>query len=132
MQLDHVTIRTQNLAATRAFFLEVFEHLEEGSRPRAIQRIPGHWLYAKDQPIVHIIGAYGQGFDGAPEAWDHIAFKLDGYDEFRARLNALKIPYSPMELPELGERRLFIRAPGGPVIETVFRENRENEGQVDG
>lgn len=123
MQLDHVTIRTTNLAATRAFFLEVFEHLEEKPRPRAIQRIPGHWLYAGEEPIVHIIGAYGQGFDGAPEAWDHMAFRLEGYDAFRAKLIDLMVPYSPMELPELNERRLFFRAPGGPVIEVVFREN---------
>ena len=39
-ELDHVTIRTRDLAVTREFFLNVFE-LEEKVRPAAIQRIPG-------------------------------------------------------------------------------------------
>lgn len=127
MQLDHVTIRTTNLLVARDFFLEVFDHLEERPRPRAIQRIPGHWLFAGNAPIVHLIGAYGQGQDSAPEAWDHVAFRLTGYDAFRSKLILLNIPYSPMELPELNERRLFFRTPGGPVIETVFRETLSSE-----
>jgi hypothetical protein len=32
--------------ATRSFFLTVFD-LEEGERPLAIQRIPGHWIYSE-------------------------------------------------------------------------------------
>lgn len=121
MHLDHVTLRTRDLNATRDFFITVFG-LEERPRPRAIQRIPGHWLYAGDAPIVHLIAAAGQGFDHAPEAWDHVGFRLSGHDAFRAKLRGLGIAYSPMELPELGERRLFFRAPGGPLIEAVFRE----------
>ncbi|UWQ81493.1 glyoxalase (plasmid) [Leisingera sp. S132] len=122
MQLDHITIRTSNLPEARAFFLEVFPDLEERPRPKAIQAIPGHWLFAKDEPIVHLIGSHDGHLDRGGEAWDHIGFRLKGYEAFRARLDRLKIPFAPMELPELGERRLFFRTPGGPVIETVFRE----------
>ena len=39
-ELDHVTIRTRDLAATREFFINVFG-LEERARPAAIQPIPG-------------------------------------------------------------------------------------------
>ena len=60
MHIDHVTIRTRDTVATRDFFLDLFD-LKEGTRPQAIRRIPGCWLYAGDQPIVHIIGAYGSG-----------------------------------------------------------------------
>lgn len=129
MHLDHVTLRTRNLKATRNFFIGLFG-LTEGPRPKAIQRIPGHWLYEGDAPIVHLIGAQGQGFDHAAEAWDHVAFRLSGHAAFRARLEALGLPYSPMELPELGEQRLFFRAPGGPLIEAVFRaEGPETDTQ---
>jgi catechol 2,3-dioxygenase-like lactoylglutathione lyase family enzyme len=38
MHLDHVTIRTRDLRATRSLFLTVFD-LEEGKRPLAIRRI---------------------------------------------------------------------------------------------
>ncbi len=37
------------------------------------------------------------------------------------KLDRLSIPYSQMNLPELGERRLFIRTPTGVLLELVFR-----------
>ncbi|MFD2206390.1 hypothetical protein [Kiloniella antarctica] len=121
MQLDHITIRTRNLVATRDFFLSVFD-LEERNRPRTIQRIPGHWLYADDQPIIHLIGSHGHGIDGAAEAFDHVGLRLKGYTTFREKLDLLGIRYSPMDLPEINERRLFFRTPCGPLLEAVFSE----------
>jgi glyoxylase I family protein len=121
MNLDHVTIRTRDLQATRSFFLTVFD-LEEGERPLAIQGIPGHWLYARGHPLVHIIGSQGTGFDRAAEAIDHVGFRLKGYAAFREKLDKLDIHYSTMDLADLGERRLFFRAPGGPLLEAVFSE----------
>lgn len=126
MQLDHVTIRTRNLPATRDFFLEVFD-LEERERPKAIQRIPGHWLYAGDRPLIHLISSHGQGIDRAAEAIDHIGLRLEGYADFRAKLDRLGIRYSPMDLPELEERRLFFHTPGGPLLEAVFSEPMTEE-----
>jgi glyoxylase I family protein len=120
MQLDHVTLRTSDLAATRHFFLDLFD-LKEGSRPAAIRRIPGHWLYAGDAPIVHLIAGQATTRVGS-EAWDHVGFRLSGYAAFRDKLDKRDIPYSPMDLPEINERRLFFRAPGGPLIEAVFRD----------
>ncbi|WP_417453870.1 hypothetical protein [Kiloniella sp.] len=119
MQLDHVTIRTRNLAVTRDFFLSVFD-LEERERPQTIKRIPGHWLYSNDRPIVHLIGSQGHGIDCAAEAFDHVAFRLHGYQEFREKLRKLGIRYSCMDLPEIEERRLFFRTPCGPLLEAVF------------
>jgi glyoxylase I family protein len=121
MNLDHVTVRTRDLQATRSFFLTVFD-LEEGERPLAIQRIPGHWLYEQGHPLVHIIGSQGSGFDRSAEAIDHVGFRMAGYSEFRGKLDRLGIQYSTMDLADLGERRLFFRTPGGPLLEAVFSE----------
>ena len=122
MKLDHVTIRTRDLQATRSFFLSVFD-LEEGERPLAIQRrIPGHWLYSEGHPLVHLIGSQGSGIDRAAEAIDHIGLRMEGYAEFRNKLDRLGIRYTPMDLADLRERRLFFRAPGGPLLEAVFSE----------
>jgi len=122
MKLDHVTIRTRDLPATRDFFLKVFD-LTEGERPLAIQRrIPGHWLYSEGHPLVHIIGSQGQGIDRAAEAIDHVGFRMQGYAELRNKLDRLGIRYSTMDLADLEERRLFFRAPGGPLLEAVFSE----------
>jgi len=127
MHLDHVTLRTRNLPRTLAFFIEVFG-LVEKPRPEAIRRIPGHWLFAGEAPIVHLIASRGLGPSGGPEAWDHVGFRLSGYAGFRARLEALGIRYSTMELPELEERRLFFHAPCGQLIETVFRDGTPETG----
>jgi glyoxylase I family protein len=122
MKLDHVTIRTRDLQAARNFFLSVFD-LREGERPLAIQRrIPGHWLYSEGHPLVNIIGSQGSGFDRSAEAIDHVGLRMEGYAEFRNKLDQLGIRYSRMDLADLGERRLFFRAPGGPLLEAVFSE----------
>jgi glyoxylase I family protein len=121
MHIDHVTIRTRDITTTRDFFVDLFD-LKEGTRPQAIRRIPGFWLYANDKPIVHIIGAYGGNSEPQAEAIDHVGLKLEGYDAFRKKLEDRNIRYSPMDIPELSERRLFFRAPGGPLLEAVFSE----------
>jgi glyoxylase I family protein len=131
MQLDHVTLRTRNLEDTRDFFVRVFG-LEERPRPAAIQRLPGHWLYAGDAPIVHLIGSRGTGLNHSPEAWDHVGFRMNGYRAFRGRLEMLNIDYAPMDLPELGERRLFLHAPCGQLIEVVFRDDESEVKKADG
>ena len=121
MKLDHVTIRTRDLQATRGFFLTLFD-LREGERPLAIQRIPGHWLYSEGHPLVHMIGSQGYGIDPAAEAIDHVGLRMEGYAEFRNKLDQLGIRYSTMDLADIQERRLFFRAPGGPLLEAVFSE----------
>jgi glyoxylase I family protein len=121
MNLDHVTIRTRDLEATRSFLLTVFD-LEEGPRPLAIRRIPGHWLYSEGHPLVHIIGSQGDKVDRSAEAIDHVGLRMKGYAEFRKKLDQLRIRYSTMDLADLQERRLFFHAPGGPLLEAVFSE----------
>ena len=121
MHLDHVTIRTRDLETTRRFLVRVFD-LEEGERPLAIRRIPGHWLYSDGHPVVHIIGSQGSRIDGSAEAIDHVGLRMEGYAAFRKKLDQLGIRYSPMDLADLQQRRLFFRAPGGPLLEAVFSE----------
>ncbi len=122
MHLDHVTLRTRDLATTREFLIQILD-LEERDRPKQIQRlVPGHWLYADDQPLFHLIPSRGNGPDMSAEAIDHVGIHLDGYDEFRSKLDGLDVPYSLMDLPELDERRVFFRTPGGPLLEAVFNK----------
>lgn len=121
MIIDHVTIRTRAINVTRDFFVDLFD-LQEGSRPQAIQRIPGVWLYAKDKPLIHIIGSFGGSTEPQTEAIDHVGLKLEDYAGFRKKLDDRNIPYSTMDLAEIAERRLFFRAPGGPLLEAVFSE----------
>jgi catechol 2,3-dioxygenase-like lactoylglutathione lyase family enzyme len=119
MELDHATLRTHDLEGTRAFF-EAVLGMKPGYRPAF--PFPGHWLYAGDKPIVHLIPSRGASLGHEGEAIDHVAFRLADYDGMRGKLESLAIPYSRMALPELGERRLFVRTPTGILLELVFRE----------
>jgi len=127
MHIDHTTLRTDHLEETRDFFIRVFG-MVEGPRPASIARaIPGHWLYWKDAPLVHLIpGSFYHDRTGkaAAEAIDHTAFYMEDYDGFKQRLIDLGIKFSPMDLPETGERRIFLKTPTGILLETVFRADK--------
>lgn len=117
--LDHVTLRTADLEGTRAF-LETVLDLKPGYRPAF--GFPGYWLYAGKDPIVHLIPGHKGLVDRHGETIDHAGFRLENYAGKRAKLDELGIPYSTMDLPELGERRLFVHTPTGILLELVFRE----------
>jgi catechol 2,3-dioxygenase-like lactoylglutathione lyase family enzyme len=119
--LDHVTLRTNDLEGTRAF-LEAVLDLRPGDRPAF--SFPGYWLYADGEPVVHLIPGHGGPVDRTGETIDHVGFRLADHDGMRRRLDGLGIPYSRMELPELGERRLFIRTPTKILLELVFRDTK--------
>ena len=119
--LDHVTLRTNDLEGTRAF-LEAVLDLRPGDRPAF--SFPGYWLYADGEPVVHLIPGHGGPVDRTGETIDHVGFRLADHDGMRRRLDGLGIPYSRMELPELGERRLFIRTSTKILLELVFRDTK--------
>jgi catechol 2,3-dioxygenase-like lactoylglutathione lyase family enzyme len=126
MTLDHVTLRTADLEGTRAF-LEATLDLKVGYRPAF--SFPGYWLYAGDEPIVHLLPGRAGPVDRHGETIDHVGFRLDDYDGKRRKLDELGIDYSTMELAELGERRLFIKTPNGILLELVFREGQPLQAQ---
>jgi len=119
--LDHVTLRTNDLEGTRAF-LEAVLDLRPGYRPAF--SFPGYWLYVDGEPVVHLIPGHGGPVDRTGETIDHVGFRLADHDGMRRRLDGLGIPYSRMELPELGERRVFIRTPTKILLELVFRDSK--------
>jgi glyoxylase I family protein len=124
MHIDHTTLRTAHLEKTRDFMVLVFD-LVVGPRPAAIAaNISGYWLYYKDAPIVHLIESpyyYNELTDTATEAIDHTAFFMEDYEAFKQKLTDLQVPFSLMSLPDIGERRIFLRTPTGILLETVFR-----------
>jgi hypothetical protein len=97
--------------------------LKPGYRPDFL--FPGYWLYAGDAPIVHLIPGRARPADRAEETIDHVAFRLADHDAKCSKLVRLGIAYSPIALPKLCERRLFIHPPSGILIELVFRQGRE-------
>jgi catechol 2,3-dioxygenase-like lactoylglutathione lyase family enzyme len=120
MLIDHVTLRTADLEGTKVF-LEDLLGLTVGARPDF--GFPGYWLYDEGEPVVHLIPGAGATVGRDAETIDHVGFRLQGYQAFRKKLDDAATAYSTMDLPELGERRLFVRTPGGILLELVFRED---------
>ncbi|MFM0303394.1 VOC family protein [Paraburkholderia sediminicola] len=129
MQLDHATIVTADLDTARRFFVDVVG-LTQGARPPF--SIDGYWLYANGRPVIHLIDATVPAIAGrAAPRIDHIAFRLESADEWRAllqRLQAADMPYQLAEVPQMGaqqaELQLFVALAPGVVIEFVTAQRR--------
>jgi glyoxylase I family protein len=124
MHIDHTTLRTAHLKETCDFMVRVFD-LVVGPRPAVIEaNIRGFWLYWKDAPIVHLIESqqFGEPTGAGAEAIDHTAFFMEDYEGFKQKLTKMRVPFSLMNLPDIGERRIFLHTPTGILLETVFRK----------
>ncbi len=117
--LDHVTIRSGDLEGTKAF-LETILGLEVGYRPAF--SFPGYWLYADGGRSCTSFRAQAVRSTAPARRSIMSPFALTTMRRCGASSERLSIAYSQMDLPELGERRLFIRTPGGIVLELVFRD----------
>ncbi|MFM0640840.1 VOC family protein [Paraburkholderia metrosideri] len=137
MQLDHATIVTADLDTARRFFVDVVG-LTQGARPPF--SIDGYWLYANGRPVIHLIDATVPAIAGrAAPRIDHIAFRLESADEWRAllqRLQAADMPYQLAEVPQMGpqqaELQLFVGLAPGVVIEfmTALRHAYRKHAQL--
>ncbi len=114
--LDHFTIITADLRATREFYADVLG-LMEGPRPPF--DFPGAWFYCGDRPIVHVIaGREPKGLTTGPV--DHIALRAGRFDDFLARIEARGVAYRQKIVPLLGTRQVFMTDPNGIRLELNF------------
>jgi len=130
-RLDHYSIRTTDLEATRRFYTEVMG-FEVGARPDF--PFPGVWLYRGGIAVVHVVGidpndssglhAYlgDKGLDGQTGTGtiDHVAFVGSDLDGVRTRLQAAQVPFRERTVPSLNLRQVFLEDPNGVTIELNF------------
>ena len=116
--LDHVNIRTTELARTKAFFIEVLG-LSVGWRPDF--RFGGTWLYAGDKDVVHLVEVGRAGAPSKGSALDHFAFAIGDYDDAERRLKAARIAYQPGAAPNGGIRQMFVTEFNGVTFELNCR-----------
>jgi catechol 2,3-dioxygenase-like lactoylglutathione lyase family enzyme len=117
--LDHVNIRTTDLARTRAFFTEVLG-LTVGWRPDF--SFGGAWLYAGGRDVVHLVEVTRAGGASKGSSLDHFAFAIDDYDDARRRLEAAGIAYEAGASPNGGIRQVFVTELNGVTFELNCRE----------
>lgn len=117
--LDHVNIRTSDLANTRAFFTAVLG-LTEGWRPDF--PFPGVWLYASGRDVVHLVEVGVPAAASRGSALDHFAFTIDDYEDAARRLDTAGIAYERSAAPNGGIRQLFVTELNGVTFELNYRE----------
>jgi catechol 2,3-dioxygenase-like lactoylglutathione lyase family enzyme len=136
LSLNHFSIRTTDLDATRRFYERVLG-LTVGPRPDF--PFPGLWMYrgphdSYANAAVHIIGmdpndpvglkAYLGDRDASSlkgsGAVDHVAFFAEGLAGMLAHLRSLGIDPRERTVPSLGLHQIFLDDPNGVVIELNY------------
>jgi catechol 2,3-dioxygenase-like lactoylglutathione lyase family enzyme len=128
--LDHVNIRTDQIAATIRFFSEVLG-MHATPSPGSADLSGGAWIRDIDGRSVIHVGSHSTwypGDDGKPvqvSSWGsaaihHIAFDCIGYEGMVARLASEGIGYESTEFPQFKLRQLFLRDPNGILVELNF------------
>ena len=134
--LNHFSIRTTDLDATRVFY-ETVLGLTVGPRPPF--PFPGLWLYNGDHAstanaMVHVIGMDKNDPEGLKQylgdrdvsslhgtgAVDHIALMAAGLEGMLENLKCLGVPCRERTVPAIGLHQLFLDDPCGLVIELNY------------
>ena len=135
-KLDHYSIRTLDIEASRRFYTEVMG-FEVGFRPQF--DFPGLWLYngtryPESYGVVHIIGVDMNNPEGLKEylgdrdlstlngtgTVDHMAFAATGLADMRERLKRLGVPNRERTVPSLGLHQVFFEDPSQVTIELNY------------
>ncbi len=136
LTLNHYSIRTTDMVATRAFYEGVLG-LTVGPRPAF--PFPGLWMYRGDHAdvanaVVHIIGIDANDPEGLKKylgnrdastlkgsgALDHVAFFADGLASMLAHLQTLGVVARERTVPSIGLHQLFLDDPNGVVVELNY------------
>jgi catechol 2,3-dioxygenase-like lactoylglutathione lyase family enzyme len=135
-RLDHYSIRTLDIEASRRFYIEVMG-FNAGFRPPF--KFPGIWLYNGAQypettGVVHIIGIDPNDPQGLKDylgdrdvaslqgtgTVDHMAFTATGLADMRLRLNRHGVAFRERTVPSLGIHQVFFEDPSGVTIELNY------------
>lgn len=116
--LDHVNLRTANLARMSDFYERVLG-LKKGPRPDF--DFPGAWHYSGGDAIIHLVGV-----DTPPTAYrrdqqlEHFALRGTDKDAFVALLEAEGIPYRPFDVPGMPITQINLDDPDGNHLHIDF------------
>jgi catechol 2,3-dioxygenase-like lactoylglutathione lyase family enzyme len=129
-KIDHYAIRTQRMDETKDFYEAL--GLQAGARPEF--PFPGHWMYAGDTPVVHIVGIDPDNPDGLYDylglkdvefldgsgAVDHLAFRASDPEGLKIILKDRNVKYREREVPNLGLLQIFVEDPNDITVEINY------------
>lgn len=116
-QLDHVNIRTTDLDGMSAWYGKMLGMVPG---PRPLFSFPGAWLYANEQPRIHLVGCETPPNDSECELrLEHFAFAATGLRALIDRADAA------------GERCVVRRVPDFPIVQVNLWDPDGNHLHVD-
>jgi len=116
--MNHFTLLTKDVAATEEFYGDLLG-LKAGYRP-PISR-PGVWLYAGEDPVLHVIDPV-QMPNQAHGVLDHMAFTATGLKDVVSKLQRRGMKYDLRQQGETGAWQLFFHDINGAKVELDFRK----------
>src|SRR6266705_5184178 len=94
--MNHFTVLSDDLEATREFYVDFLGGLKVGWRPNF--QFPGWWLYAGDTPVLHVIHR-NQLNEVRAGVIDHMAFTATDLPGTAEKLKKANITYELRRLP---------------------------------
>jgi catechol 2,3-dioxygenase-like lactoylglutathione lyase family enzyme len=116
-RLDHVNVRTANLAGLIRFYTDVLG-LYEGERPPL--GFPGAWLYAGDAAVIHLVEVAEPPKPEGALRLEHFAFSATGLADFVARLRAQGVDFRQSRQAGTGNVVLNVIDPDGNRLHVDF------------
>jgi catechol 2,3-dioxygenase-like lactoylglutathione lyase family enzyme len=125
--LDHINIITDRLDETARFYADLLD-LDRRDAPPPLTPQNAQWMYdAAGRAIIHINSTE------CPRAYDrdvpqgsltgalhHVALRLQGYEEVKARLDEQGADYKLNLVEAIGLRQIFTADPNNVLLELNF------------
>ncbi|MEH6549728.1 MAG: VOC family protein [Pseudomonadales bacterium] len=88
--------------------------------PRPDFGINGYWLYANDEPILHLIEDPNRD-NNAKGYFDHIALRCDHIEGILERLEKMDTKYDKFDIRDVNQTQIFLQDPAGISLELNFQ-----------
>lgn len=120
-RLDHVNVRTTNLAAMIDWYGDI---LGMTTGPRPPFPFGGAWLYRDGFPIVHLVEVAKEQKAIEPRL-EHFAISAEGLASFLAHLRSRKVAYQCAVVPGFGIQQVNIWDPDANHVHIDFLASEE-------